>query len=139
MGAQDHQAWRRASLQAEARREAERHKWIQSQKNGSDLGDAAISEWYRNYWPHYCRCRRIEHVQGNALWQEFEEQEFGRLNEIRSGEELLLDRILDRILAGHENLDIITWALDWGLPMDRVIEVLTRINVNRARMEPVTA
>ena len=46
-----------------------------------------------------------------------------------------MDRILDRIYAGHENLDIINWGMDWGLPMDRLVDILIRIDVNGARLD----
>ena len=50
--------------------------------------------------------------------------------------DLLADRILDRIDAGHENLCIINWAIGWGLPTDRVVRILEQIDVNRARLDP---
>jgi hypothetical protein len=49
--------------------------------------------------------------------------------------DLLTDCILDRVYAGYENLDIINWALDWGLPMDRVRHILKQIDVNQARFD----
>ena len=61
------------SLYAEAVKEAERHKWIESQKHGRDLGQAAIRDWYRNYWNRFCRWRRMEHLQGTRRWREFGE------------------------------------------------------------------
>src|SRR5690606_22090768 len=47
------------SLYEEAHAEALRHKWIESQKHGRDLGDWAIRDWYRRYWRLYCRCCRV--------------------------------------------------------------------------------
>ena len=35
---------------AAAMDEADRYKWIQSEKAGRDLGEAAISEWFIRYW-----------------------------------------------------------------------------------------
>ena len=49
--------------------------------------------------------------------------------------DLLVDRILDRIYAGWENLDIINWAITWGLPRHRVVDILIQIDVNRARLD----
>lgn len=126
----------RLSLYEEARREAERHKWIESQKRGCDLGDSAIREWYRLYWRCYCRHRRLEHLEGSRWYREFEEDRFGCLySRIVTGD-LLVDRILDRVYEGYENLDIINWALGWGLPVEPVLEILAQIDVNRARLEP---
>jgi len=48
----------------------------------------------------------------------------------------LVDQILDRVYAGHENLGIINWAIEWGLPIDRVLNILSQLDVNRARLEP---
>lgn len=125
------------SLYDEAVREAERHKWIESQKHGRDLGESAIREWYRVHWLRYCRHRRLEHVGGSRCWREFGGDQFGRLYSLIVSGDLLTDRILDRIYNGYENLDVIIWALEWGLPIDRVIDLLAQIDVNRARLDPL--
>ena len=124
------------SLYEEAVREAERHKWIESQKQGRDLGQCAIREWYRVYWLPYCRHKRLEHLQGRQCWQEFDDDQFGQLYSLLVAGDLLLDRILDRVYAGRENLDIINWAIDWGLPLERVVSLLSQLDVNRARLDP---
>lgn len=123
-------------LYEEALREAERYKWIESQKQGRDLGDSAIREWYRVYWPQYCRCKQMEHLSGDRCWPEFGDESFGQLYSLIVTGDLLVDRILDRIDMGYENLDIITWALDWGLPLDEVLGLLAQVDVNRCRLEP---
>ena len=123
------------SLFEEAHAEALRHKWIESQKQGRDLGDSAIREWYRRYWVSYCRCCRVEHVEGNRRWREWGHEDFGHLHLLIVQGDLLTDCILDRIYAGYENLDIINWALDWGLPMNRVRHILRQIDVNQARFD----
>lgn len=33
--------------------EADKYKWIESQKAGRDLGEAAVVEWFRRYWFQY--------------------------------------------------------------------------------------
>jgi len=124
------------SLYEEANREADRHKWIESQKHGRDLGDHAIREWYRVHWHRYCRCKRLEHVRGQRCWREFEAGAFGQLYSLIITGDLLVDRILDRVDGGYENLDIILWAAEWGLPIRRVVAILEQIDVNRARLEP---
>lgn len=125
-----------ASLYAEADLEAQRHKWILSELHGRDLGDSAIRDWYHRHWLHYCRRKRIEHIRGMKCWLEFGDDTFGCVYSLIVTGDLLADRVLDRIDAGHENLGIINWAIDWGLPVGRVIELLTQIDVNRARLEP---
>jgi hypothetical protein len=124
------------SLYEEAHREAERHKWIESERQGHDLGDSAIKDWYRRYWPRYCRHRRIEHICGHKRWQEFGDEAFGCVVSLMVTGDLLTKLLLERIDAGYENLSLINWAIEWGLPMDRVIHILEQIDVNRARLDP---
>jgi hypothetical protein len=50
--------------------------------------------------------------------------------------DLLLELILDRARCGLENLDIILWAREWGMPMERVIAILEQLDLNRARLDP---
>jgi len=116
--------------------EAARHKWIESEKQGNDLGEAALVEWYRLYWAFYCRFRRFEHLEGRRRWREFEESKFGQLCALIVAGDQLVDRVLDRYFAGMENLDIISWAIDWGLPSDRVIDILHQLDINLVRIEP---
>ena len=124
------------SLYDEAQQEAERHKWIESQKSGQDLGTAAISEWYRIHWVGYCRNRQLDHLRGRRLFREFGIDRFAQLESVVVQRDLLIDRILDRVAAGYENLGLINWAMDWGLPIDRVYRILVQLDVNRARLEP---
>jgi hypothetical protein len=123
------------SLYEQAHAEALRHKWIESQKHGRDLGEWAIRDWYRRYWRTYCRFCRVEHIEGNRRWREFGNDDFGHLYSLIVAGDLLVDRILDRIYTGWENLDIINWAMTWALPMDRVVDILIQIDVNRARLD----
>ncbi len=127
---------RPASIYVEAYKEAEEHKWIESEKRGHDAGHHAIREWYRVHWAHYCRRKRLEHIQGRRRWNEFGDEHFGRFHPHILDDDLLVDRILDRFYAGMENLELIKWALDWGLPTDRVVEILSEVDMNRARLEP---
>jgi hypothetical protein len=120
-----------------ARAEAEKHKWIESQKHGCDLGDLALKDWFRTHWLPFCRSKRLEHVEGQQRWDEFAAHEFGQVSQLIVDGDLLLDRILDRMEHGYDNLEIINWALAWGLVMDRVIDLLMMIDINRARLEPL--
>lgn len=124
------------SVYAEAYREAERHKWIESQKHGRDLGDSAIRDWYRRHWRFFCRYCCMEHLEGRRRWREFGDERFGQLFTMLVAEDLLADRVLDRVYVGYENLNIITWAIDWGLPVKRVVQVLSQVDVNRYRLDP---
>ena len=126
----------RASLYEEAWREVQVHKWIESERQGRDLGDTAIRDWWRRHWPHYCRKKRLEHICGRKLWNEFGEDAFGCLYSMIVTGDLLVDRILDHLDGGSENLCVINWAIEYGLPSDRVLGILEQIDVNRARLDP---
>ena len=125
-----------ASLYIEAHHEALRHKWIESQKQGRDLGESALQEWYRRYWYAYCRRKRLEHLLGQRRWREFEAEKFGQLATCVAQGDALVARVLDRFYDGMENLDIICWAFDGRHPVNRVVELLIQLDMNRARLEP---
>lgn len=125
------------SLYDDGLREAERHKWIESQKSGRDMGDSAMRDWYCRYWFRYVRCRRLEHVTGIRAWKEFGSDDFGKVGQMIQTGEPLLGKILELANAGKENFNIIYWALEHGLPEDRVLEFLELIDLNAARLEPV--
>jgi hypothetical protein len=114
--------------------EAERYKWIAREKAGRDLGEAAIRHWVTQHWWGYLRARWIEHLQGQRFWMELDRGDFGLLQHKFQDRALLMDRILDRIKAGQENLDIIQWALNWGISCDDVREVLSALDINSRRL-----
>ena len=119
-----------------AYREAERHKWLESERSGYDVGEGAIREWYNTRWPRFCRTCQLQHVAGRVRWDQFDPATFGTLHDAIASGDVLADRILDRIDAGWENLTILLWAREWGLPMKAVLTILERIDVNRARLDP---
>ena len=125
------------SLYEEGWSEALRHKWIESEKRGFDVGQAAVDDWYRRYWNRYCRSRRLEHLQGARPWREFGPQEIGLIPQLLERGDLVIELILDRARCGHENLDIICWAQEWGMPINRVIDILEQLDLNRGRLDPV--
>jgi hypothetical protein len=124
----------KASVFAEGEQEALRFKWIESEKAGKDLGEAAIRRWVADHWWGYLRARWIEHLQGRRFWMELDRNDFGLLQREFRGQELLLDRILDRVKEGRENLDIILWARDWHLPMGQVFQILEGLDINSRRL-----
>jgi hypothetical protein len=124
------------SLYEEGQREAERHKWIESQKQGKDLGQSAVDDWYRRYWPIFCRIKCLEHLHGNCPWHEFEQTDFGMIGRLFLDMDPLLAKILDHAQNGKENLDIIVWAIDSGEPTVRVCEILEQLHLNRAQLHP---
>jgi len=122
------------SIVDDSRREVLKHKWIESQKAGRDLGETAVDDWARNHWPRYWRTRWVEHMQGRRYWVELDQGDFGLLRQQFHDKRLLLDRILDHVIAGMENLDIICWAQDWGLNVDDVLAVLESLDINSRRV-----
>jgi len=120
----------RLSVYVDCEQEALRFKWIESEKAGRDLGEAAIRRWVKEHWWGYLRARWLEHLQGKRYWVELDRGDFGLLQREFRGNTLLLDRILDRLKAGQENLDIIIWATDWCIPMDPVVGILEALDIN---------
>src|ERR1700741_4122325 len=119
-----------SSVFVDGEQEALRYKWIESEKAGFDLGEAAIRRWVQFHWCGYLRARWLEHLQGTRFWVELDRGDFGLLQRRFQDSTLLLDRILDRLKAGQENLDIILWAQDWNIGMEPVFEILEALDIN---------
>jgi hypothetical protein len=124
----------KCSVYAESEQEAQRYKWIESEKAGRDLGEAALRRWVQCHWWGYLRARWLEHLQGKRFWVELDRGDFGLLERRFRDNTLLLDRILDRLKAGQENLHIICWALEWHLPIEPVLEILEALDINSRRL-----
>jgi hypothetical protein len=122
------------SVYVEGEKEAQKFKWIESEKAGCDLGEAAIRRWVQNHWWGYLRARWVEHLQGKRFWVELDRGDFGLLQRKFIDNGVLLDRILDRLKAGQENLDIISWAHTWGIAIDPVIQILETLDINSRRL-----
>jgi hypothetical protein len=122
------------SLYDDSLREAHRFKWIQSEKAGRDLGEQAIRSWVQQHWRGYLRARWIEHLEGVTFWTELGKSDFGFLQRCFQDQALLLDRIVDRLKAGQENLHIILWAIDWHLDIEHVIRILEELDINGKRL-----
>jgi hypothetical protein len=124
----------RASVYVDCEREADRFKWIESEKAGCDLGEQAIRRWVKEHWWGYLRARWLEHLEGKQFWEELDRGDFGLLQRRFHENTLLLDRILDRLKAGQENLDIILWALAWGINLTDVRDILLALDINSRRL-----
>jgi hypothetical protein len=124
-----------SSVYVECEKEAQRFKWIESEKVGYDLGEAAIRKWVKQHWWGYLRARWLEHLQGTKFWLELDRGDFGLLQRRFQDQSLLLDRILDRLKSGQENLDVILWAQDWGIAFEAVCEILEAFDINSRRLE----
>jgi hypothetical protein len=124
----------KCSVYADSDQEALRFKWIESERAGRDLGEAALRRWVQHHWWGYLRARWVEHLQGSRFWVELDRGDFGLLQQRFQDQTLLLDRILDRLKSGQENLDIILWALEWGVPLRDVREILQVLDINSRRL-----
>jgi hypothetical protein len=125
------------SLYEAADVEADRHKWLVSEKLKRDAGPPAVNEWWAKHWPGFCRYRRIEHLLGTKKWREFEDDAYGRFYDAMLIGDPLVTAILDRVAEGWENLQFMKWAHDCGHPRKRVLEILEVVNINAAaRMDP---
>ena len=121
------------NLFREASQEAERHKYLESEKAGRDLGPAAIEDWQRRHWTLWLRHRWLEHLLGVACWEEFEPERFGRLRALFGAHARLLDEIIDRVRRGAENIDILCWAAIERRDLSAVLRVLTELRLNETR------
>jgi hypothetical protein len=122
------------SVYQDCEEEAQRFKWIESEKAGRDLGEMAVRHWVQKHWWGYLRARWLEHLQGRRFWVELDRGDFGLLQRNFQDQSLLLDRILDRIKTGQENLDIILWALQFGIPIEPVLQILEALDINSRRL-----
>jgi hypothetical protein len=122
------------SVYADCEEEARKYKWIRSEEAGCDLGEAAIRRWVKEHWWGYLRARWLEHLQGRRFWVELDRGDFGLLQREFRDQGLLLDRILDRLKEGQENLDIIRWANEWHIPIGPVIGILEALDINSRRL-----
>lgn len=124
----------RRSVHRIGEEEAQKHKWIESEKAGRDLGEWAIRGWVREHWNGFLRARWLEHLQGRTFWIELDHDDYGLLQrEFR--ESALIDDILSMLKVGHENLNVLNWAIDHDLPMDEVLEILETLDINSRRIE----
>jgi hypothetical protein len=121
------------SLFREALAEAERHKYIESQKAGRDLGHAAIDDWQRRHWTLWLRHRWIEHLLGTRCWEEFDPWRLSRLRVLFDGHMGLLNQVIALVLRGGENADILWWAATGPCDMAAVVRMLVELRLNEIR------
>jgi hypothetical protein len=124
----------RHSVHEQGIREALRHKWIESEKAGHDLGDSAIRSWVHKHWNGFLRARWLEHLEGKTFWIELDQHDYGLLQRGFT-ESPLLDEVLYRLKSGEENLDLINWGIDENLDLVELIEILEVLDINSRRIE----
>jgi hypothetical protein len=117
--------------------EALRHKWIESEKAGRDLGDAAIRHWIKRYWNAFLRERWVEHLEGRVFWNELDRGDFGLLQH-EFLDSKVRDEIIRRLKSGGENLDILCWSHERKPTREElreVLRILERLDINSRRLE----
>src|SRR5437660_12268970 len=100
----------RLSVHDRGAQEAQRHKWIESEKAGRDLGEWAIRCWVRQHWNGFLRARWLEHLQGRHYWIELDHDDFGLLRNAFQDSRQIHD-VVRLLKEGRENLDVLNWAL----------------------------
>ena len=123
------------SLHEESWKEACAEKLYQSQRAGRDVGEAAIRYWVHVHWPGFLRARWIEHMLGIRFWVELKREEFGILRQTPVDLRPLLDCIIEQLIRGAENLDVLCWSRCKS-PEERkaIRELLRVININAHRL-----
>ena len=116
--------------------EAHRHKWIESEKAGYDLGDSAIEAWYSEFWRGFCRECYIEHLGGKTFWTELDSGDFGLLRHQFHDNMNLVEQIIEIFKKGGENLDVVQFALSNNMDIHEVLDLLKLLNINARRIAP---
>jgi len=114
--------------------EANKFKWIESERVGYDLGEAAIRRWVREHWNGYLRAKWVEHLQGSDFWVELDRGDYGLLQNAFPDRQPLLNQILGWLKSGKENLDVLRWAIAEQVDIDAVVEILETLDVNSRRL-----
>jgi hypothetical protein len=117
----------------DAREEAERFRWIESEKAGYDLGEAAIQRWVAQHWPAFVRGRALEHLSGKRFWLEMRREDFGLLVRTFPGRQELIAEVVARLAAGADNLTVLQWATDAAVPVGDVCDILQLVDINSLR------
>jgi hypothetical protein len=122
------------SVHVDCVHEENKHKWIESEKAGYDLGESAVRRWVKEHWRGYLRAKWVEHLQGKCFWIELDRGDFGLLQRKFQTQAQLLDAILNQLAAGRENLDVLDWAIANSISTDAVNEILEALDVNSQRL-----
>jgi hypothetical protein len=133
-GTAEERAMVKLSIWDDSRREIDTYKWIVSEHAGYDVGETAVRRWIKEHWSGYLRARWIEHLQGKRFWIELDRDDFGLLPGKFQNQTSLLERIVDLLIAGRENLHILLWAQDCHIPMEDVLQILEALDINSKRL-----
>lgn len=116
--------------------EVERYKYLESEREGHDIGAEAARLWHGRYWRPYVRHRWVEHLRGEVCYEEFPREMFGQLRELIPECPKLVDEVLDIFCSQDgegENLNIVVWARQTGRDTRMVERILTVLCINMLR------
>lgn len=117
----------------DAREEAERFRWIESEKAGYDLGEEAVRRWVGLHWPAFVRGRALGHLAGTRFWLAMARADFGALPRAFPGQPELVREVVARLAAGADNVSVLQWAMDAAAPVDDVRDILQAVDVSALR------
>ncbi len=89
--------------------------------------------WSARSFTCWLRARLIEHWQGECCWDDLDRGDFGILREPIHPDHGLVADVVALLMSGAENLTVIAWALETDQPLDDVVAILTRLDVNSRR------
>lgn len=127
-----------ASVYDQAWQAAYRHKWIESEQQRRDLGDAALKDWNERFFKRFGRWCLWQHLIGKQFFHEFPGSHFNTLPEKKPTEMNTIERtVIHCFWDGLENLNIFNFAHECGLPGEQVTVVLSTLHINEARLDPL--
>ncbi|TVR42693.1 MAG: hypothetical protein EA402_11180 [Planctomycetota bacterium] len=129
------------SLTGHALQELERHKWIESQKHGHDVGAFAYQHWLDHCWKGWTRAKLLEHLYGWRCWGAFDEDDFGLFAQSTVDHHVsseVLEQVAEILANGGENLDVINWAVEVNADIAAIMWLLDRIDINAKRQRLLT-
>lgn len=122
------------SVYDDSNAQIDEYKWIESEREGYDLGQKAINQWIADHWRGYLRARWLEHLQGTRYWIELDRGDFGLLKRAFLGDRELLNAILSQLKTGLENLHVVCWAKENKIPCEPVLRILEALDINSRRL-----
>ncbi len=127
-----------ASVYDQAWQAAYRHKWIESERQRRDLGQAAIDDWDERFFKPFYRWCHWQHLTGEQFFREFPDSHFNTITPKEPAEMNSIERlVIHWFLDGLENLNILFCAHGRGLPGKQVRMVLLTLRINEARLDPL--
>ncbi len=115
-------------------REAFRETVMFRLRNAGSFKDPG-KEWNRRHWWDWAKKCWVQHMRGSVFWMELGTSDFALVDQDILGNRNLVEGVLNRLEEGHENLDIINWAMGTDANVDEVVSILERLDINSRRDE----